>query len=506
LMQILKLDGNTVDIIACPPEDIRKGDYILLNDAAANAGLIVQAVNAGYANIPGILEDLLRETSTENLEGVDMDLLGTQSYVDAIKNAKVFSCKIRRAVVDGYLNDDQSWTPNRSTTFVRKLPEEEVLGLIESRLEEAIPLGSFRGGTPVSIPLSGLDGKLTIVTGKKGTGKSHLSKLLLLSLLERGGICIVFDVNGEYVGLGDKSSNGNSLAEKVHVLYPGENFRTTLAYMGLRVFLSIASSVLDLPPNSAWEIRRIWSALSENNALTLKKLGEAMNAVSNSYIREALLRRYESLVASNLFTDDLREASTIEDWLNKCMDGGALIFNLRNLGAGIRQIVVEFILVKLRHLLEDWFVPAVFLFAEEAHLYLKETYWEDLVTRMRHLGIFPTFITNQPDSINESIYRQADNIFLFNFTNENDLEAVSKATMTDAHTVTIIARELPPRHCLVLGKVVNDFPVIVRVRELQAKTMGETRFFFPSTAKTRRPEKLSLNFNSTAGSGRLVPT
>jgi hypothetical protein len=503
-MQILRLDGNTVDIIACPPEDIRKGDYILLNDISANAGLIVQAINGGYANIPGLLEDLLRETSTKSLEGVNLDLLGTQSYIDAIKNAKVFNCKIRRAVVEGYLNDDVSWTPSRSSTFARKLSEEEVLRLIESEDEEAIPLGNLRSGTTISIPLSGLDGKLNIVTGKKGTGKSHLAKLLLLSLLEHGGICIVFDVNGEYVGLGDRSSGENALAEKVHVLYPGENFKTTLAYTGLKVFLGIASSVLDLPPNSAWEVRRIWSTLAENKALTLKKLGEAMNAVSNGYIREALLRRYESLLASNLFTDDLREASTIEDWLNKCRDGGALIFNLRNVGAGIRQIVVEFILVKLKHLLEDWFVPAVFLFAEEAHLYLRETYWEDLITRMRHLGVFPTFITNQPDSIKESIYRQADNIFLFNFTNENDLEAVSKATMADVHTVTMIAKELPPRHCLVLGRVVNDFPLIVRVREVQAKTMGETRFFFASTTKARQPERLSLDFASSAGSGPLV--
>ena len=55
------------------------------------------------------------------------------------------------------------------------------------------------------------------------------------------------------------------------------------------------------------------------------------------------------------------------------------------------------------------------------------------------LGIFTTFITNQPDTIQQNIYRQADNIFLFNFTNENDLEAVSKAAKVDAETVKLIA-------------------------------------------------------------------
>jgi DNA helicase HerA-like ATPase len=489
-MQILKLDGNTVDIVACPPEDIRKGDYLFLEDVAATSGLIVQAINTGYANIPGLLEDLLRDTSTKNIEGMNFDLFGTQSYIDDIKSAKVFGCKIRKSIIDGSLSHDTSWTPNRSSTFVRKMSDEEVTRFIGEKTQNSICIGNLRGGAEVSLPLSGIDGKLNIITGKKGTGKSHLSKLLLLSLIQRGGICIVFDVNGEYVGL-EGSSEGNQLADKVHILYPGENFKTTLEYTGLKVFLGVCSSVLDLPPNSAWELRRIWSTLAENNNLTLKKLGEAMNSVSNGYIREAILRRYESMLSSNLFTDDLEEVSTIEEWLTKCRNGGALIFNLKNLATGIRQIVVEFVLVKLRHLLEEWFLQAVFLFAEEAHLYLRETYWEDLITRMRHLGVFPTFITNQPDSINAGIYRQADNIFLFNFTNENDLETVSKATMTDVQTVTMIAKELPPRHCLVLGGAVNDFPLVVKVREVQAKTMGETRLFFASEA--RRPEKQIAN-------------
>jgi len=63
--------------------------------------------------------------------------------------------------------------------------------------------------------------------------------------------------------------------------------------------------------------------------------------------------------------------------------------------------------------------------------------------------------------------------------------------MTDVQTVTMIAKELPPRHCLVLGGAVNDFPLVVKVREVQAKTMGETRLFFASEA--RRPEKQIAN-------------
>ena len=172
------------------------------------------------------------------------------------------------------------------------------------------------------------------------------------------------------------------------------------------------------------------------------------------------------------------EALTLEDVFDQLSSGGALVINLSKTAPMFRKIIVEFVLRKLSYLLERWVLRAVFLFAEEAHLYLRETYWEDVVTRMRHLGLFATFVTNQPDSIDHGIYRQADNIFLFNFTNENDLSIVSRATMVDVDTINIIAKELSPRHCLILGKVVKGFPLIVKVNPLQVKTMGETRLFF----------------------------
>jgi len=53
--------------------------------------------------------------------------------------------------------------------------------------------------------------------------------------------------------------------------------------------------------------------------------------------------------------------------------------------------------------------------------------------------------------------------------------------------VRSIARDLPPQHCLTLGRVVRDFPMVTKVRALDLKTMGETRLFFSS------PETLMKN-------------
>jgi DNA helicase HerA-like ATPase len=440
MMQIYKLDGNNIDIVSCPPQDVRKGDYLMIEDSNADRGLIVQVINISYANVPGILEDILRGTSTEEIRGNDLDILRLKPFIDMIKDAKILNCKIRRALVGGKLNYDLSWTPSRSASRIIKLPDKELLKIANIYKNPSITLGTSKGGATVSAGITSIDGTLNIVTGKKGSGKSHLSKLLVLNLISHGGICVIFDINGEYTNLGyTENGNESDFHEKILVLCPGNNFKVTLNYAGLGVLLDIVSTVLDLPTTSTWEIRRIWRTLDKNGYISFKKLGEAIYSIPNNYVRDAILRRYESL---------------------------------------------RFMLSKLCRLLEKRILNAVFLIAEEAHLYLRETYWEDIVTRMRHLGIFATFITNQPDSIDESVYRQADNIFLFNFTNENDLNTVSKATMTDVETINTIAKELPPHHCLILGKVVNDFPIISKINRLRVKTMGHTRFFFTELHKS----------------------
>ncbi len=243
--------------------------------------------------------------------------------------------------------------------------------------------------------------------------------------------------------------------------------------------LNILVHALNLPGTSTREFRRIWRSLQQRRAFTLQELGEAIRSWKcNKHVRDALFSRYYSLLNSGFFTDNVAEAMTFEEFFGENQKGGALILNLRDVSSVDRQIVVEYTLGKLMELLSQWKVRAVFLFAEEAHLYLRETYWDDIVTRMRHFGVFTTFVTNQPDTIRENIYRQADNIFLFNFTNERDLETVSRAARVDSETVKSIARDLPPHHCLILGKTVKDFPMVAKVKALDVRTMGHTRLFF----------------------------
>jgi len=486
-MKLYKKEGNILQVLSFPHEVVEKGDYLLVEDSDAGKALIVQVIDVQFASVPGVLEELLRSLPDggELVQGEDFDPLEIAPHITYIQDASMLICKIRATLEEDWLSPSSSWLPSRSQSTVKKIPVPTLLKLAKVDGKLPIVLGGTKDSSLLSIDASALDGGLNIISGKKGTGKSHLSKLLMLSLVGYKATVVVFDLNGEYLSLGTSADGKrNGYYDKVHVLTPSQNFKVALKQLNLSVLLGILIHALHLPGTSAREFRRIWKNLQERNMLTLHELGEAIRVWNcNQHVRDALSSRFHALVNSGFFTDNIAEATLLEDCLFKAKEqGGAIVVNLRNTGAIDRQIVVEYVLGKLVEMLTAWKLKATFLFAEEAHLYLRETYWDDIVTRMRHLGIFTTFVTNQPDTIKENIYRQADNIFLFNFTNEHDLDVVSRAARVDAETVKSIARDLPPHYCLVLGKAVRDFPMVAKVKALDVKTMGETRLFFKETA------------------------
>ena len=482
-MKLYKKEGNIIQILSFPNENAEKGDYLMVEDADAAKALIVQVIDVQFAAVPGVLEELLRTLPDggEPIQGEDIDPLEIAPHITYIQDASLLVCKIRATLENGLLSPSSSWLPSRSQSLIKKVSVPALMKLAKVDGKLPIILGGTKDSSLLTVDATDLDGTLNIITGKKGCGKSHLSKLLMASLVGYKATVVIFDLNGEYGSIGmTNDGRRNMYYDKIYALTPSQNFKVAISQLHLNVVLGILVNALHLPGTSAREFKRIWKQLKDQGKLTLAELHDAIkNCNCNQHVRDALASRYFSLMNSGFFTDNLAEATLLEDSLFKAKDnGGAIIVNLKNTGNIDRQIIVEYVLGKLVDSLQSWKMKAVFLFAEEAHLYLRETYWDDIVTRMRHFGIFTTFITNQPDTIQETIYRQADNIFLFNFTNEHDLDIVSKAARVDAETVRSIARDLPPHHCLTLGRVVRDFPMVTRVRALDLKTMGETRLFF----------------------------
>jgi len=480
-MRIVSKKDDEILILALPSEEVRKGEYLVIEDSAVKREMVVQVYDETYLDSSSFLNDIVRDevirSSAPSIENDPMQI-GALSYM--LMDMRFLKCKIRGAFEDGRFIPTSTWLPSRTASKVKRTKITDLHSRILDRCDLSISIGETSSGEPYHISLNNLDGQLNIITGKKESGKSHLSKILVSKLVESGAYVVVFDINNEYGGIAKRTDGRPSeIVEKVSCMRPGGNLLFSTSYIGKRTLVNILQNTLDTPGVSLREFIRIIDSLESKGCLTMKDLGEAiLNWKCNEFVRDALYTRYYSLLSSRLFTDDVGRAFEIEKLYSRHEDGVALIVQLGNISSLTRRIVVEALLNKLCDLLESAKIPPTFLFAEEAHLYLRDTYWDDMVTRMRHYGIFTTFITNQPDAIPQGIYRQADNIFLYNFVNSNDLELVSRASTVDVETVKSLVRTLPPRHCLVIGKVAANMPSVVKISASDFQAMGETKTFF----------------------------
>jgi len=481
-MRIIGKNNNDEILLLSLQEEVSKGDYLLVDNGNYDRMLILQVYDEEYHSTQSLLDDMVKdEIINATSKGKHYDPLGISSMAKIVRDARIVRCKIRASIDAGKISSDISWLPSRVNSRIRKVSVSELNAISKRGGVYPIKIGySYSSDEEVVIYAEELDGRLNLITGKKGSGKSHLTKCMIRGLVGYGAYTVVLDLNNEYIGLAwNNNGEKSDIGDKVVFLEPGRELRFTLEYIGKAAIANMLKYALDIPSATLREFFRIWDNLHARSKLTIPNMIEAVsNLKVNELVREALLSRLYTMLTSNLFTDS--DGTRLEDIVRARCNGMAMIIGMGKVPPLVRRMTVELLLTKLIELLEDAKVPPLFLFAEEAHLYLRDTYWDDVVTRMRHFGIFTTFITNQPDAINDSIYRQLDNIFLFNFTNENDLEKISKVSLVDSESVKSIVRTLPPRHCMVIGNVVNNLPIVIRTAEEEMLMLGETRRFFKS--------------------------
>jgi uncharacterized protein len=476
-MKILSKNGNELLLLAMKDDSAAKGDYLLIEDGKSRRSMVVQVYDEEYLSSQALIEDMVREevvnaSSVENLH----DPLNIGSLSRLVRDARIFKAKIRAAVSEGRLSSDVTWLPSRVDSKIRRLRMKELDSLLGRYGVFPIPLGRAGDNEEFEIYAEDLDGKLSIITGKKESGKSHLSKMLVKTLVQHGAFVVVFDLNNEYSGLGwNRDGTPSAIHHQVKILEPGKTLKFSLNYCGKAAISGMLKNALDMPAASLREFFRIWDWLENKQSLGIEAIGNAVNTWNiNELVRDALVSRYHVIQSSRIFADSGFQFEEVMSTKNGC----AMVINMGDVSPTIRRMVVELVLSKLVDLLEHRQIPPIFLFAEEAHLYIRETYWEDIITRMRHFGIYTTFITNQPDAISDGIYRQVDNIFLFNFTNDSDLDKISKVSLADNDTIRSIVRTLPQRNCLAIGKMICDLPVVIKVAQAEVLTLGETKKFF----------------------------
>ena len=156
-----------------------------------------------------------------------------------------------------------------------------------------------------------------------------------------------------------------------------------------------------------------------------------------------------------------------------------MIFNLSLIGQWERNIIVEFVLRKLESLAKLREIRPVSLFLEEAQLYVEAGNIVNILTRMSHLGIFPTFITNDPRTLPNEVFTLLDNLVAFMFRNEDELKQLAKSRLIDLKSINAL-KDLEPRQCIMIGNITSNYLIFVEVTpQLGIMMGGETRKLIP---------------------------
>jgi hypothetical protein len=523
-VQIHRIESDLAELFFNPREvDLRVGETLTLRERETGRAVIVQIIAFRSASYPALAREQMQ--SLVGIPLTDEDVLkleiamvekGRQNgnghgngngFVDEMGNIKLALAKLRKTVPpnqDGRATWESwdGWIPARDVEVART-DDDEVFANATHSLGHDLRLGRTLTGQDFFIEGQDLE-KVNVVTGVKGSGKSHLAKVLLLQLIQSGAPCIVFDINREYIHLPKAEVNeqtGEVVEKGIVHLEAGGNFRLGVRQFGLSPLMTLLQR-FGLPEVSALHfenrVARLWAeaeGLEESGRkapyLGLEQLidmaedQEFGGGSSALVVNNAIRSRLEALLHTRIFARSPSEAASLSRAYRQIREGGALVIDISGLSnlarGGFVQAIIELVKDLCQWEIEHETHRFPFIFFEEAHLYVSRQSIDYIVTRARHLGITSFFVTNMIQGLDEAILRQADNLFLLRIPYEDDVRHVSRGAATDFATMDALVRRLRQRHALVIGNVTAQYPLMFEVDPLRGvNTAGETRFFFRS--------------------------
>jgi len=319
--------------------------------------------------------------------------------------------------------------------------------------------------------------KVNVIVGAKGSGKSHLAKVILLGLIGAGAPCLVLDVNREYGGL-----------PEVRTYSLGKDFKLGVREIGvealsvmLEAFGTPATSLLYFETRLSKFFREKKEFIGIDELISMAEEGEfypTQSGYAADAVNRTLRSRLEALKLTGMVARSPLEASSFAGVWKEIREGGAIAFDLSGLSTparmGFAQALLRFLFALVE---EEEKVP--FVFFEEAHLYVTPQGIDALVTRARHTGITSFFITNTPTALPEGVLRAADNLFVFRLPLEEDIKWVAKSGMIEESSLLALVQALPKHSCVALGEMSGGYPTVLLPDTLEGlDTQGKTRFFF----------------------------
>lgn len=486
-MEIRQILQDRIEILFNPlKEKLEPGDNLkIIEIGKEKRGLIAQIIELKTIDYRSLIEEQLRTVTVEQFKIEDFVVEEDISMLD-MKNLKVAVVKIRKEIKVEKNNEKwkewRGWIPTRNVEII-KIKSSELM----SRLIEASPFPLFLGKTPdnVNLKIKGENiEQVNVITSVKGAGKSHLAKVILLELIEQGGECIVFDINREYSQLPQHIKNQKGVIN----LIVGKNLKLNVVEFGLgklcNLFLKFGYYDKTVAAFQA-HFKDIFDiAFKTKKFIPFVSLKEELETALDIHKESkfALERGIDQLNMLDIFANKEEEFTLLEQSIQKIKSGGALVMDISILTDINRKIIVPALIEFLKDIIKKG--DRLFLFFEEAHMYLEESQIIDLISRIRHFGASTIFITNMITALPEVVLRQLDNLFLLKLPHEKDVLYVSAGAPIDDESIKAFAMRIPFQEAILVGKATNNYPIRFKPNPLEKiETAGETKYFFKDKKK-----------------------
>lgn len=488
-MEIATIKGDEVLLVYHPSDESAEvgHQYKIVELTEAQDGLVVQIVSNDSLDYVGlqqeIIQQVLEDRLAESIRHIDREF-----GLGQMRSLKIATAKIRKRIRTGVWESWDGWIPTRNVAIDVIQPTELVDNVVK---ETNFPMKFCAyNGTEIALDGESLN-MVNVITGVKGSGKSHTAKHLVLQLSHSHIPVIVFDVNGEYVEI-----------PNAQVMQWGENFRPALNEVGHIMLQQMIRDVRPLPENSdavfAARLPNIWSdrkIFCEGRGVPftidiphLRQINWAAGG-ANNYVADAINSRLDTIHGMGLFHDYASEQEPVSfsDAYHRAVgeeedSGYPIVFDLRDLTRARQRALVGSMNSAIKDICRAeagklGLGRFPFVFYEEAHFYINEDVIIDIITRGRHIGMGAFFVTNTPQELPRTVFRQLDNLFLLSLTHNDDIKNVSNSSFTDEETIRSFATRMPRHHALIIGNITRRYPLVVRIDPLPADipASGQTR-------------------------------
>jgi hypothetical protein len=472
-------------------------------ESSNETGVIVQIISLGTANYPQAITKALFRL----MVNVRASVIGRSHNEppELIDEFLLATFKVRASIVKGEWGPPEGRVVNRNVDIFVLDPAVLAQHIFEKIDGLNINLGDYKG-EPVEYFGGGFE-KVNLITGMKGSGKSHIAKGIISESVAAGMSAIVFDINNEYQGL----------PESLHFV-PGQNLRFRLDRVRPQTFIDMVERVAPFAERTALPARAelprvIRGRISDGHIPDLRFLrGQDANVIQGNaaYIQNMrasyrssleivgtyhLIMTEEEAQAEDAYLNsdvpeppDLVSLSSVLYRIEHGQGAGVIVFDIGGLQPFIQYTVVDLIIDTLKEIcrrqttayragrIEVPNYPTVFF--EEAHMYMEPRVINELLPLIRHYGMNVFFITNTPGALPGTVFRLMDNLLMARMLNKQDIDQVKNCGLSDSETIECFASNLREYHALLLSGIdgaTKNFPLVFGVRDFGLPVSGETR-------------------------------